>query len=194
MKLRRQTVPPRHTPIAVMYTLLCPFPHFLKISGSLSLSLPSTHSCHNSCWFKYLCRWFFPYPVSVSSIPLSDHHLISFELTYSRTLTLESFQLYWHLLLLILPYLFLSLRSLMSSLPSLSSLNAMAHYNYQQLEYNMTLVLLALSFFVLLTQQNLSLINVTFRLFYAFTVLYGRTISHKSAIWTYLTFMTTVFK
>ena len=185
---------PVPTPVAVLYTLLCPFPHFLKISGSLPLSLSSTYSCHNSCWFKYLRRWCFPHRVSVSSIPLSDHHLISFELTYSRTLTLASFQLSWHLLLLILPHLFLSLRPLTSSLPSLSSLLVMVHYNYQQLEYNMTLGLSALSFSVLLTQQNLSLTHLTFHLFYTFTDLYGRTVSHKSASRTYLTFMTTVFK
>lgn len=102
---------PVHTPVAVMYTCLCHFPHFLKVLGSISLSLSSAYSCHNSWWFKYLCRWLFSniwashleflssshhvfcttsaihpmvifcscsLPVSISSSPLSDHHLTIF--------------------------------------------------------------------------------------------------------------------
>lgn len=108
------------------YTLLCCFPHFLRILGSISLSLSSDYAFHDWWWFKYLCRWFFQHPslsswisllqsscilhffrchpmiiscsrswsVSISSILLSDHHLLSFQLTYSQTLTIANFQLH----------------------------------------------------------------------------------------------------
>lgn len=74
-------------------------------------------------------------------------------------MTLETFQL---APISITLHIFLSLKLLMSSLPSLTSLYFMAHHNYHQLKYNMNLVLLILSSFVLLTQQSLSLKHLTF--------------------------------
>lgn len=52
------------------YTLLCCFPRFLRILGSVSLSLSLAYACHDWRWFKYLCRWSFQHPSLLSWISL----------------------------------------------------------------------------------------------------------------------------